>query len=89
MRGSYKVEWKKSAVKELKKIDSKYIHRIIEAVEPLTDDPFPPQTRKLVESKSSYRIRIGDYRVVYGVDTENKIISIYRVRHRKDAYRNF
>ena len=38
-------------------------------------------------SESGYRLRIGDYRVIYQVDTENKVVVVYHVRHRKDAYK--
>lgn len=84
---SYKIEWKHSAEKELKIIDRQYIPRIIKAVEALSDNPFPLQHRKLEGGEASYRIRAGDYRVIYQVDTESKHVVIYHVRHRKDAYR--
>jgi len=84
--GSYEIQWKHSAEKDLRGIDRQFISRILKAIDSLSDDPFPSQHRKLQGSESSYRIRIGDYRVVYQVDIENKII-IYHVRHRKDIYR--
>ena len=84
---SYEIQWKHSAEKELRGIDKQFISRILEAVNSLSDDPFPSQHRKLQGSESSYRIRIGDYRVIYQTDIENKIIVIYHVRHRKDIYR--
>jgi hypothetical protein len=58
---SYKIDWKLSAEKELRSIDSPYIHRILEAVESLAENPFPTQQRKLYGMESSHRIRIGDY----------------------------
>ena len=84
---SYEIQWKHSAEKDLRGIDRQFISRILEAVDSLSNDPFPSQHRKLQGSESSYRIRIGDYRVIYQVDIENKIIVIYHVRHRKDIYR--
>lgn len=84
---SYEIQWKHSAEKELRGIDRQFIPRIIAGIESLADNPHPSQHRKLQGSESSFRIRIGDYRVVYQVDTENKIILIYQVRHRKDIYR--
>ncbi len=84
---SYEIQWKHSAEKELRGIDRQYIPRLLEAVESLSNNPFPSQHRKLHGSESSFRIRIGDYRVIYQVDLEKKIIVIYHVRHRKDAYR--
>ncbi|MEW6042303.1 MAG: type II toxin-antitoxin system RelE/ParE family toxin [Elusimicrobiota bacterium] len=61
--------------------------RILDAIESLAENPFPIQSRKMKGSESSYRLRVGDYRVIYQVDTENKIVTIYHVRHRKDAYK--
>jgi mRNA interferase RelE/StbE len=84
---SYKIEWKHSAEKELKDIDKLYIPRILEAVEALADNPFPLQYRKLLGVESSYRIRVGDYRVIYQFDAQNKRVVIYHVRHRREAYR--
>ncbi len=84
---SYEIQWKHSAEKELRGIDRQFISRILKAVNSLSEDPFPSQHRKLQGSESSYRIRIGDYRVIYQTDIENKIIVIYHVRHRKDIYR--
>ena len=83
----YKVKWKHSAVKELKNVDSRYVRRIVQAIEPLSNMPFPRGCRKIFGSDSSYRIRVGDYRVIYQIDEGNKTITIFHVRHRKDAYR--
>lgn len=84
---SYEIEWKHSAEKELKGIDRQHIPQILEVVESLTNNPFPLQHRKLHGVESSYRIRVGDYRVIYQVDLEKKLVVIYHVRHRREAYR--
>ncbi len=84
---SYEIQWKHSAEKDLRGIDRQFISKILEAVNSLSEDPFPSQHRKLQGSESSYRIRIRDYRVIYQADIENKTIVIYHVRHRKDIYR--
>ena len=85
--GSYRIEWKSSVEKELKAIDRQHIPRILEVVESLAINPFPPQSRKLRDVEKSYRIRVGDYRVVYQVDVEEGMVTIYYIRHRKDIYR--
>jgi mRNA interferase RelE/StbE len=85
--GSYKIEWKRSAEKELRAIDKQHIPKIIEAVESLANNPFPSQSRKLRVVEKSYRIRVGPYRVVYQIDVERGMLTIYHVRHRKDIYR--
>ena len=84
---SHEVLWKGSAERDLKNIDPQQVPRIIKAVESLIDDPFPPQHRKLRASASDYRIRVGDYRVIYKVDTKAKVVTIHYVRHRSQAYR--
>ena len=84
---SYKVEWKNSAYKELQKLPRPIITRVVAAVSELSNEPFPHGVKKLIGSEFSYRIRIGDYRVVYEVFENRLIIEIIRVRHRKDVYR--
>jgi len=84
---SYEILWKRSAERELRNIDPKQLSRIINAVESLVDNPFPPQYHKLGGSERGYRIRVGDYRVIYQADTKAKIVTIYHVRHRREAYR--
>lgn len=84
---SYKIEWKNSAYKELQKLPRPIITRVVAAVSELSDEPFPHGVKKLVGSEFSYRIRIGDFRVVYEVFEKRLIIEIVRVRHRKDVYR--
>jgi mRNA interferase RelE/StbE len=85
--GSYEIQWKSSATRDLHNIDSQQIPRIIKAVESLANNPFPPQHRKIRGSVRDYRIRIGDYRVVYQVHTKSRAVIIYHVRHRRYAYR--
>lgn len=63
------------------------VPRIMEVIRSLADEPRPSATRKLAGSEQAYRIRIGDYRVVYTVDNKHKTVSIDRVRHRREAYR--
>ena len=84
---SYNIVWKGSVEHELRAIDRRYISHIVEAAESLAANPFPPQCRKLQGVESSYRIRVGDYRVIYEVDTNDNTIVICHVRHRKEAYR--
>jgi mRNA interferase RelE/StbE len=84
---SYKVEWKNSAYKELQKLPRPIITRVVAAVSVLANEPLPHGVKKLVGSEFSYRIRIGDYRVVYEVFESRLIIEIIRLRHRKDVYR--
>jgi mRNA interferase RelE/StbE len=85
--GLYKVEWKRSAIKELKKFPQDAVLRILKAVEQLSGDPFPVGVRKLIGSEHTYRIRVGVYRIVYSVIKSALIIEIIQVGHRKDVYK--
>ena len=85
--GSYQIEWKKSTAKDLRKIPKSQVLRIVEAVGKLEDDPTPIGSTKLLGSESSYRIRVGDYRVIYDFVEERVIIEVIKVGHRKDVYR--
>lgn len=87
--GLYRIEWKKSAEKDLDRIPRNIVCKILEVVESLKDFPFPHGVRKITGTEGFFRIRVGDYRVIYHVDVENKIITIYYVRHRREAYRGF
>ena len=84
---SYEIHWKRSAERDLRNIDPQQIPRIIHAVGALENNPFPPQHRKLRGSEREYRLRVGDYRVTYEVDTSLRRVTIYHVRHRSEAYR--
>ncbi len=85
----YEIHWKKSAEKDLRNIEHKQIPRILNAVGSLASNPFPTQYIKLRGTEQHYRIRIGSYRVIYSVEIASKIVTIYYIRHRKDAYRLF
>ena len=84
---AFRIEWKKSTRKDLRKLPSATVDKIIEAVEGLAENPFPHGVEKLSGSEHAYRIRLGDYRIVYEVVAESKLVEIQRVRHRKDVYR--
>ncbi|GAB4302450.1 MAG: type II toxin-antitoxin system RelE/ParE family toxin [Thiohalomonadaceae bacterium] len=84
---SYRVEWKRSAEKELRKLPREVIPRIIEAVGGLGANPVPQGTRKLVGSDHNYRIRVGDYRIVYSLFQDRLIVEVIRVGHRREVYR--
>jgi mRNA interferase RelE/StbE len=64
---SFHIEFARSATKDLRAIDCQWIPRIMTAIESLADDPMPVGSKKLVGSDHSYRIRIGDYRVIYEI----------------------
>lgn len=83
----FEIQWRASTQKDLRKLPQQEVARIVAAVEQLAEEPRPHGSEKLTGSEHTYRIRIGDYRVVYEVLTERKIVEVQRVRHRKDVYR--
>jgi mRNA interferase RelE/StbE len=83
----YKIRWRRGAVKAVKKIDRKFIPKILKAIEDLAENPMPVNHKKMVGTFHSYRIRVGEYRVVYEVIDDELIIEVVRLGHRKDVYR--
>ncbi len=84
---SFSLQWRKSTRKDLRGIPREAVSRIIAGVEKLAEEPLPHGSEKLSGSERTYRIRVGDYRVVYELLRDAKIVEIQRVRHRKDIYR--
>ncbi len=83
----YEIRWKNSAVRELKKLPKSVMKRILLETERLSSNPYPHGGRKIEGSDHSYRVRVGDYRIVYSVYSEVLMVEIIRVRHRKDVYK--
>lgn len=82
----YTVVITKSAEKELAKLPVQIILRIRDAVNELADEPRPPTCKKLKGFKDLYRIRIGDYRVIYSVQDSVLTVEILKIGDRKDIY---
>lgn len=84
---SYRVELAKSALKDLRGIDRLWIPKLLAVIEQLAVDPLPLGCKKLVGSEQTFRVRVGDYRIIYDVHRNKLLIHVIRVRHRRDAYR--
>ena len=84
---SFNLQWRASTRKDLRRLPREAISRIVAAVAKLAVEPLPRGSEKLTGSERTYRIRVGDYRVVYELLRDAKIVEIQRVRHRKDVYR--
>lgn len=76
----------RSAEKEILSLEKNLALRIGQKIAALGKNPFPPGSEKLAGNKG-YRIRIGDYRVVYLINKKLKIITIVKVKHRREVYR--
>jgi len=84
---SFNLQWRTSTKKDLRRIPRDAISRIVAEVAKLADEPLPRGSEKLTGSERTYRIRVGDYRIVYELLRDTKVVEIQRVRHRKDVYR--
>lgn len=83
----YGLELKNSVEKDFKKIPKNQRQKIWEHIENLKIQPHSKNCRKMVGTENDYRIRIGDYRVVYRILDVKRIIIIFATEHRKDIYR--
>ncbi|MSR64426.1 MAG: type II toxin-antitoxin system RelE/ParE family toxin [Verrucomicrobiae bacterium] len=84
----HRVTFSRSARKELEKLDSALVERIFAKIEALTEEPRPSGCKKLKGGQNLWRIRVGDYRVVYSVDDRARLVDISAVRHRREVYRD-
>ena len=87
MKAEYKIEILPSAGKELRLLHDPLRSRVTAQLRSLAYDPRPRGCRELVGTSADYRIRVGDYRVAYEVDDLSHRIVVYRIRHRKEAYK--
>lgn len=85
---SYRLEWRRSTRKDLRRIAPTDVVRIIAAVEALAEDPLPSGCVKLSGSERCYRIRVGDYRILYEVQGDCLVIEVIKVGHRRDVYKD-
>ena len=84
----YKIFVKASAAKEIEKISTKKDRRrIIKKIRSLSDNPHPRGSVKL-SGKDKYRLRQGNYRIIYSIEDDKLIVHIVKVGHRKDVYHN-
>ena len=83
----YRVLLERSVEKDLARLASEVHDRVIAAIQALARNPRPPGCRKLAGSKNDWRIRVRDYRVIYEIADEIRIVRVNRVRHRREVYR--
>ena len=83
----FSIQWRNSTKKDIRGLPRQEVARVIEAVGHLANEPLPHGSQKLSGSERTYRIRVGDYRIIYEVFGDSHIIEVQRVRHRKDVYR--
>ena len=85
----YKIKLSKLAIKNLKKITKSELKKISIKIDNLSKKPRPKNAKKLINQKDLFRIRSGDYRVIYQVKDSILLILVVKIGHRKDIYKTF
>jgi mRNA interferase RelE/StbE len=83
----YRLDLKPSAARDLDRVQGTTWQRLKSALLALRDEPRPPGCIRL-SGAESWRIRVGDWRVIYDIDDADQLITVLRVKHRRDAYRD-
>ncbi len=83
---SYSIVFKQSVAKDLRPIPKKDVQRILKRIDGLADDPRPAGAEKL-SADEKYRIRQGNYRILYTIEDDIITVTIVKVGHRRDVYR--
>ncbi len=82
----YEVFLERAAQRDLRRLPTRVFEETIFRIKGLAENPRPPGCRKIVGSENDWRIRVGDYRVVYEIDDPGRKVIVFRVRHRKQVY---
>ena len=85
---SYRVLIRPSAERDLARIDPSHRRRLAAKIDALTENPRPPGCVKLTGSAALWRVRVGDYRIIYSVSDVVQIVQIIHVAHRREIYRD-
>jgi mRNA interferase RelE/StbE len=82
---SYRIEIRPAAMRSLRKLDPQVRPRIQGAIALLAEDPRPPNARKL-RGRDAYRVRVGNYRIIYKIEDQILLITVVTLGHRRDIY---
>lgn len=82
---SYKMEILRRAQKELSQLPDQEYERVKEAIRNLSNDPRPPGSKKLI-GRNGWRIRVGDFRVIYEIADGQQSVTVLHIGHRRDVY---
>lgn len=85
---AYTVKLKPSAVRDFKRLDRSAQKRVASKIDALAEDPIPSGVARLEGKGNLYRIRAGDYRIVYQVRDDVLLVLVVKIGHRRDIYRN-
>lgn len=84
---AYRVVVKPSVERDLRSVPPEVVARVFHAIDGLRAEPFPRGSVKLVGTERLYRLRVGQYRVIYAVDRGERLVTVHYVRHRREIYR--
>ena len=84
--GKYKIDIKKSAVKEIEHLPRRDMQDVLDKITSLTKNPRPHDGKKL-SGQEKYRVRCGDYRILYSIEDDILVVYVVKVGHRKNVYR--
>jgi len=82
----YSINFARSARKDLERLDARTVRRIFPKIEKLASQPRPSGCLKLQGSGDLWRMRVGDYRVIYSINDRARIVDVSAIRHRREAY---
>ncbi|MFT4187346.1 MAG: type II toxin-antitoxin system RelE/ParE family toxin [Aeromicrobium sp.] len=85
---THSVEFTSAAARQIKKLPRPARDRVLDAVDDLADDPRPHNSKKLKGEDTAWRIRVGDYRVIYDVLDDQLVVTVVRAGHRRDVYKS-
>ena len=84
----YRVEFTSAAARKVRKLDRPVRARLLDAIESLTTSPRPDRVKKLTSTENAWRIRVGDYRIIYSIEDDILVMTVVRVAHRREIYRS-
>jgi mRNA interferase RelE/StbE len=83
---SYALDFASRVEKSLAALPEEMQYRILEELQVLTESPFAHQGVKKLKDRPGYRVRVGDYRIIYEIDTKSRVITVLTIAHRSRAY---
>jgi mRNA interferase RelE/StbE len=84
---SYHIAIANSAKRDMRRLDSSLQQRVAIRLQVLRNNPRPSGVKKSRDRENEWRIRVGDYRIIYEIDDDERLIVILRIKHRREAYR--
>ncbi len=84
---SYRIEFRPAALREMRRVPKPFSGRLLMAISALAETPRPPGCVRLQGPEGFYRVRVGDYRIVYLIEDRALLVCVVRVGHRREVYR--